>query len=157
MKVEVWFVGKTQQRNIQEGVLDYAGRLAHYLPITFVEIPDIRNAGKLSADQLREKEGEVILARIQSSDRVVLLDEKGKMHTSKEFSHWMDKSLQSGSQRLLFVVGGAYGFSSGLYKRSNHLLSLSKMTFSHQMVRLFLAEQLYRAMTILRNEPYHHD
>ena len=157
MKVEIWFVGKTQDRNLQNGIGTYAKRLRHYLPVEFVEIPDVRHGGKLPAEQLKDKEGALLLSKIQSSDTVVLLDEQGKEMNSREFALWVDKKLFGGGSRLLFIVGGAFGFSESLYGRANELLSLSKMTFSHQMVRLFLSEQLYRAMTILRNEPYHHD
>lgn len=157
MKVEVWFLGKTKEKYLREGVEQYRKRLKHYLPIKFVEIPDIKQAGKLSSDTLKQKEGSILLGKIQPGDQVILLDEKGETPNSRELAHWMDKKLQAGASRLLLIVGGAFGFSEELYARADGKLSLSRLTFSHQMVRLFLLEQLYRAMTILRNEPYHND
>lgn len=157
MKVECWFVGKTADRYLQTGVDMYAKRLPHYLPFKVEVIPDVKNAGKLSASQLKQKEGELILHRLQNADGLIILDEKGKQFGSVPFAHWIDKQLQQPYRRLIFLVGGAFGFDESVYQRANAKLSLSTMTFSHQMVRLFLLEQVYRAMTILRNEPYHND
>lgn len=155
MKVECWAIGKTQDKYLVEGLGVFDRRLRHYLPFEWVELPDIKNAGKLQPDQVRELEGEVILRRLRPEDRLVLLDEKGRNFSSVEFATHLDRQLQQQAKRLIFQIGGAYGFSPAVYQRANEQLSLSRMTFSHQMVRLFLLEQLYRAMTILRNEPYH--
>lgn len=157
MKVEFWFVGKTKERWLQDSISTYAKRLRHYLPVELVEIPDVRNGGKLPPVQLKVQEGHILLSKMQPSDIVVLLDESGMQMTSREFAHWIERQFQHSGNRLVFVIGGAFGFSDAVYTRATHLLSLSRMTFSHQMVRLFLAEQVYRAMTILRNEPYHND
>ena len=155
MKVQCWMIGKTSDPYLREGIEKYQRKLPHYLPFELVIIPDVRNAGKLSTDQLKEKEAEAVLAQIKPSDCLILLDENGKQYGSEEWAIQLDRLFQSPHKRLIFLVGGAFGFSPALYKRANRKLSLSKMTFSHQMVRLFFLEQLYRAMTILRNEPYH--
>ena len=157
MKVQVYYVGKTSEKYLREGEAIYQKRLAHYLPIAFDVIPDIRNAGKLSVTALKEKEGEAILAKLGNDDGLILLDEGGKRFTSVKFAAWIDKQLQMPYRRLVFVVGGAYGFSDAVYERANVKLSLSDMTFSHQMIRLFLAEQLYRGVSILRGEKYHNE
>ena len=155
MKVEVWATGKTSERYLEEGTEQYVRRLGHYLKFEWRILPDIRKAGKLSPDQLKEKEGEQVLKQLDKGDFLILLDEGGKSYTSEGFADFLQHKLQLSHRRILFLVGGAYGFSPALYERANSKLSLSKMTFSHQMVRLFLMEQLYRAMTILNNEPYH--
>lgn len=155
MKVECWFIGKTADRYLREGIDKYAQRLPHYLPFEAVILPDIKNAGKLLPDQLKQKEAELVLSRLKPQDGLYLLDEKGKQLTSEELALWVDQQLQGFHRRLIFLVGGAFGFDDALYQRATGKLSLSKMTFSHQMVRLFWLEQLYRAMTILKNEPYH--
>ncbi len=155
MKVTIQFVGKTNERYLEEGITNYFKRLKHYLPVELSVLPDLKKAGKRSADQLKEQEGERILASLHPADRLILLDEKGKSFSSVDFAAWLDKQLQGSHRRLVFQVGGAYGFSPAVYERADQLLTLSAMTFSHQMVRLFLLEQLYRAQTILRNEPYH--
>lgn len=155
MKVECWTIGKTQDKYLLEGLQIFEKRLKHYLPFEWVELPDVKNAGKLPSEQVREFEGELILRRLKSEDCMILLDEKGKRFSSVEFASYLDRQLQRPARRLIFQVGGAYGFSRAVYQRADEMLSLSSMTFSHQMVRLFLLEQLYRAMTILRNEPYH--
>ena len=157
MKVQVYYVGKTTEKYLREGEAIYQKRLKHYLPIAFDILPDIRNAGKLSAAQLKEKEGDLILSKVNADDGLILLDEAGKRFTSTKFAAWLDKQLQMPYRRLIFVVGGAFGFSDEVYARANGKLSLSDMTFSHQMIRLFLAEQLYRGMTILRGEKYHNE
>jgi 23S rRNA (pseudouridine1915-N3)-methyltransferase len=150
-------VGKTAETWLQKGVKQYFDRLTHYLPFEAKVLPDIKNAGKMKAEALKQLEGEVILKNVENSDQLILLDEGGKLFSSREFSEYMEKQMLGGARRLIFVIGGAWGFSQDVYQRANGKLSLSRMTFSHQMVRLIFAEQLYRAMTILKNEPYHHD
>ncbi|OAV44878.1 23S rRNA (pseudouridine(1915)-N(3))-methyltransferase RlmH [Lewinella sp. 4G2] len=157
MKVQVYYVGKTSEKYLREGEAIYQKRLRHYLPISFDILPDIRNAGKLSSEALKEKEGELILSKVNNEDGLILLDEGGKRFTSVKFSAWIDRQLQMPYRRLIFVVGGAFGFSDAVYQRANGKLSLSDMTFSHQMIRLFFAEQLYRGMSILRGEKYHNE
>ncbi|MFK7807360.1 MAG: 23S rRNA (pseudouridine(1915)-N(3))-methyltransferase RlmH [Saprospiraceae bacterium] len=155
MKIEFSVVGKTNESYLREGCTIFEKRLKHYNPFEVVYIPDIKNAGKLSPSQLKQKEGETILNRLQSDDYLVLLDEKGKIFTSEQFAKQLDKLLQSGGRRIVFQIGGAFGFSEDVYKRANQKIALSQMTFSHQMVRLFFLEQLYRGFSILRNEKYH--
>jgi 23S rRNA (pseudouridine1915-N3)-methyltransferase len=155
MKVELWAIGKTNEKYLDTGIDIYLKRLKHYLPFQFTILPDIKNAGKLKAVQLKEKEGEVILKNIRSEDFLILLDEKGKTFSSVRFARFLEQKFALSKKRMIFVVGGAFGFSEAVYQRADAKLSLSDMTFSHQMVRLFFVEQLYRAMTILRNEPYH--
>jgi len=157
MKVLLLMVGKTAESWLQKGVNQYFDRLTHYLPFEIKVLPDIKNAGKMKAETLKQMEGEVILKNVENSDQLLLLDEGGKLFSSREFAGYMEKQMLGGARRLIFVIGGAWGFSDDVYQRSNGKLSLSRMTFSHQMVRLIFAEQLYRAMTILKNEPYHHD
>ncbi len=157
MRVQVYYVGKTRERYLREGEAVYEKRLGHYLPIGFNIIADVRGGGKLPSDRLREKEGEAILKALTPTDGLILLDEAGKSMTSKKFATWLDRQLQQPYRRLVFVVGGAYGFSPAVYERADGRLSLSDMTFSHQMIRLFFSEQLYRAMTILRGEKYHNE
>lgn len=155
MKVHVYFIGKTSEAYLREGEAIYAKRLKHYLPITFEVLPDVKGGGRLSPEKLKEKEGEMVLSRLQTTDGLILLDEGGKQFGSVDFAHWLDRQLQQPYRRLIFLVGGAYGFPAAVYQRANAKLSLSKMTFSHQMIRLFFAEQLYRGMSILRGEKYH--
>jgi 23S rRNA (pseudouridine1915-N3)-methyltransferase len=155
MKVEFWVIGKTNTTYLEDGTAIYEKRLKHYLPFEYQVIRDIRQSGKLSADQLKKKEGEAIQKLLKTDDYLVLLDEKGKHFTSVAFAAHLDQLLQFPKKRLIFLVGGAYGFDEQVYQRSDAKLALSKMTFSHQMIRLFFLEQLYRGMTILRNEPYH--
>lgn len=157
MKILCWFIGKTADKYLQTGTDIYAKRLRHYLPLDVEVLPDIKQAGKLSAEQLRQREGELVLSRLRPDDGLVLLDERGEQFSSVELAQWFDRQLQQPYRRLVFLVGGAYGFDTAIYQRANASWSLSKLTFSHQMVRLFLLEQLYRAMTILRNEPYHNE
>lgn len=157
MKIELWFVGKTQEAYLDTGISIYEKRLKHYVSFEMYGFADIKQAGKLAPAILKVKEGEAILARLKSDDYLVLLDEGGVSFPSRGFASWMEQRMLSGSKRLIFLIGGAFGFSEAVYQRSNAQLSLSKMTFSHQMVRLFFVEQLYRAMTILRNEGYHND
>jgi len=156
MKVEFWLIGKTAQDFVEEGTAMYAKRLKHYLPFEMVIIPGLKKTKGLSVEQIKTKEGEEILKRLNTDNYLILLDDKGKQYTSPEFAVFMERLLQQPQKKAIFLVGGAYGFSKKVYDRANTKFSLSKMTFSHQMVRVFFTEQLYRAMTILKNEPYHH-
>ena len=156
MKIVLVVVGKTNEKYLIEGISDYQKRLKHYINFEIVEILNIKNAKNFSEKQLIKKEGEMILKQINTSDYLVLLDDQGNDFSSPSFAEKLQQWMISGKKRLVFVVGGAYGFSQEVYNRGNEKLSLSKMTFSHQMVRLFFVEQLYRAYTILNNEPYHH-
>lgn len=157
MKIELFAVGKTQTRHLEEGIRVYTERIGHYLPFALTVIPDIKATRSLSEERQKELEGERMLSAFQPSDYVVLLDERGTQMTSREFATFIDRRMSSGLKRLIFVIGGPYGFSDAVYARVDAKLSLSKMTFSHEMIRLFFTEQIYRAMTILRGEPYHHD
>lgn len=156
MKITLLVVGKTTDSRLQSLIDDYQHRLRYYVPFELVVIPELRNARSLSDTQIKEQEGMEILRRITPSMDVILLDEHGQERRSMEWAQWLQKKM-SGGRDLLFIVGGAYGFSSAVYERANGKISLSQMTFSHQMIRLFFVEQLYRAMTILRGEPYHHE
>lgn len=156
MLIKLIAIGKTDNKNLQTLIEDYQKRLGHYIKFEFELIPDIKNVKHLSESQQKEKEGELILAKTQKSDVLILLDENGKQMDSVAFSGYLQKHMNSGIKTLIFVIGGPYGFSDALYQRANGKLGLSKMTFSHQMVRLFFIEQLYRGFTILKNEPYHH-
>ena len=156
MKIVLVVVGKTNEKYLIEGISDYQKRLKHYINFEIVEILNIKNAKNFSETELIRKEGEVILKQINTSDHLVLLDDKGNNFSSPRFAEKLQQWMISGKKRLVFVVGGAYGFSQQVYDRGNDKLSLSKMTFSHQMVRLLFLEQLYRGYTILNNEPYHH-
>lgn len=156
MKIELILVGKTNGKLYCEGIDDYLGRIGHYIPMNITVIPELKNTKSLSQEQQKSKEGELILAKLTKSDYVVLLDEHGKEMRSVEFASWIE-GHQHAQKRLVFVIGGPYGFSHEVYDRSDSKISLSKMTFSHQMVRLIFMEQLYRSCTILRNEPYHHE
>ena len=157
MKTILIQVGKTVNKNIQALIDDYAARLRHYVGFEMVVIPELKNTKALTFEQQKEAEGELILRHLQAGDYVVLLDEHGKEMRSVEFSAWMEKKMQTVGKRLLFIIGGPYGFSPQVYAAANEKLSLSQMTFSHQMIRLIFVEQLYRAMTIMRGEPYHHE
>ncbi|MCR4581940.1 MAG: 23S rRNA (pseudouridine(1915)-N(3))-methyltransferase RlmH [Prevotella sp.] len=156
MKTILLLVGKTTDKHFQAGISDYAARIAHYMPFDIVTIPELRNTKSLSEQQQKQAEGELILKQLQTSDTVVLLDEHGRELRSIEFARWMEQRQQS-ARRLVFIIGGPYGFSEAVYNRANEQISLSRMTFSHQMVRLVFTEQIYRACTILRGEPYHHE
>jgi 23S rRNA (pseudouridine1915-N3)-methyltransferase len=156
MKIVLLTIGKTSEKYLIEGIAQYQKRLKHYTQFEMLDILNIKNAKNFSNAELMKKEGELILKQLQSSDHLVLLDDKGKDFTSPKFSEKLQSWMLSGKKRLVFVVGGAYGFSEDIYARGNEKLSLSKMTFSHQMVRLFFVEQIYRGYTILNNEPYHH-
>lgn len=156
MRITLLVVGKTTDPRLQSLIEDYQKRLTHYVPFDFAVIPDIKNAKSLSEEQLKTAEGEAILARLTPSMEVILLDEHGREFRSVEYADWLQKKIGSGRD-LTLVIGGAYGFSTAVYQRANGKLSLSQMTFSHQMIRLMAIEQIYRAMTILRGEPYHHE
>lgn len=157
MHIKLLTVGKTDHPAIQQLIEEYAGRLTHYIRLELEVIPDLKNTKSLSELIQKEKEGDLILKKLQSSDELILLDERGKSFGSKEFSELIQKKMNSGLKQLVFVIGGPYGFSESVYQRANAKISISKMTFSHQMIRPFFIEQLYRAFTILRNEPYHHE
>jgi 23S rRNA (pseudouridine1915-N3)-methyltransferase len=156
MKITLLLSGKTEDDYIIKGFSKYEQRLKHYIAFETIVIPALKNTKALSIEQQKSREGELILKHIQSSDRVILLDENGKEYSSVAFSEFIQNQMNSGIKNLVFVVGGPYGFSEEIYKKTHGKISLSKMTFSHQMVRLFFVEQVYRAMTILKNEPYHH-
>ena len=156
MNIKLLAIGKTDNKALQSLIDDYTKRLSFYIKFDLEIIPDIKNVKNLSEAQQKEKEGEIILSKISNTDQLILLDEKGKTFSSVAFSDELQKKMNSGIKTLVFVIGGPYGFSDEVYKKSNGKISLSAMTFSHQMVRLFFIEQLYRGFTILRNEPYHH-
>ena len=156
MKTIPLLVGKTVNKHFVAGINDYTERIGHYMPFEIVTIPELKNTKNLSESQQKEQEGELILGKLQPSDTVVLMDEHGKEYRSIEFAQWIQKK-QNTVRRLIFVIGGPYGFSQPVYDRANEMISLSKMTFSHQMVRLVFTEQIYRACTIIKGEPYHHE
>ena len=156
MKICLLVIGKTDEDYLQKGLGIFMKRIPHYILFEMKIIPDLKNSKSLSEEQQKEKEGELILQQILSSDELFLLDEQGLEVSSVDFARFLEKKMGSGIKRLVFVIGGPYGFSGNVYARSNGKISLSKMTFSHQMVRLIFAEQLYRAFTILKGEPYHH-
>ncbi|WP_295982160.1 23S rRNA (pseudouridine(1915)-N(3))-methyltransferase RlmH [uncultured Algibacter sp.] len=156
MTIKLITIGKTDNKQLTSLIDDYIKRLGYYIKFSLDIIPDIKNSKNLSEVQQKQKEGELILKKISTTDTLILLDENGKQFDSVDFSSYLQKHMNSGIKQLVFVVGGPYGFSEDVYKKSNGKLSLSKMTFSHQMIRLFFIEQLYRGFTILRNEPYHH-
>lgn len=157
MKIVLLAIGKTTEKYMIEAISDYQKRLSFYLPFQLEVIPEPKNTKNLSFNLQKEKSSDLILKFVQESDEVVLLDDKGKMYSSMDFASYMEKKMASGNKRLVFVIGGPYGFSDNLYQRATEKISLSKMTFSHQMVRLIFLEQLYRGMTILKGEPYHHE
>lgn len=157
MKITLLAIGKTATKYIQDGIDVYLKRLSHYIPFELKILPDVKNTRAISADKQKELEEAIFMTAIQSGDVVVLLDERGKEMTSKEFSEYINKKMSVVHKNLIFVIGGPYGFSSGMYERAQDKISLSRMTFSHEMVRLFFVEQIYRGMTILRGEPYHHE
>ena len=156
MKAELIMVGKTTDKHIAAGINEYVERILHYLPFSITVIPELKNTRSLSEEQQKGREGELILQRVQTGDLLVLLDEHGKEFRSIEFADWLQRK-QSTVRRLIFVIGGPYGFSNAVYERANEKVSLSRMTFSHQLVRLLFVEQLYRACTIIKGEPYHHE
>ena len=157
MKIKLLAIGKTDDKNLNALIETYKARLKHYVKFDLEIIPDIKNVKNLSEKQQKEKEGELLLKKLQATDQLILLDDKGKDFTSVEFSKYLQKKMNSGIKQLVFVIGGPYGFSETVYKKSQGKVSFSKMTFSHQMIRLFVVEQIYRGFTILKNEPYHHE
>lgn len=156
MKICLLVIGKTDEAYLQKGMELFLKRIPHYISFELKVIPDIKNSKNLSEEQQKEKEGELILQQINASDELFLLDENGMEFSSVEFARFLEKKMIAGNKRLVFVIGGPYGFSANVYAKATGKVSLSKMTFSHQMVRLIFLEQLYRAMTILKGEPYHH-
>ncbi|MCF0197501.1 MAG: 23S rRNA (pseudouridine(1915)-N(3))-methyltransferase RlmH [Bacteroidaceae bacterium] len=157
MKTVLLVVGKTTDRHFAAGIDDYCGRLSHYMPFALEVIPELKATKSLSEGEQKQREGRLILESLQPGDHVVLLDDRGSEYRSVEFAQWMQRRMLSGTKRLVFVVGGPYGFSPDVYQRADEKISLSRMTFSHQMVRLIFVEQLYRAMSILAGESYHHE
>ena len=157
MKGVLIVVGKTADRRFEAIISDYLDRIRHYIPFSLEVIPELKNTRGISQSEQKQREGELILRSLQAGDHVVLLDEHGTERTSMEFSAWMQKRMSAGLKRIVFVVGGPYGFSQAVYSRADEQVSLSRMTLSHQMVRMFFVEQIYRAMTILNGEPYHHE
>lgn len=157
MKILLVTIGKTHTKYVVKGIEDYVGRLKRYVPFALEELPDVKTSKTTPEETQKSAEGDLILKQLAPSDFVVLLDERGREFTSVEFSDYLQKIMAMGRKQIVFVVGGPYGFSKAVYERSDAKLSLSRMTFNHEMVRLFFIEQIYRAMTILRNEPYHHE
>lgn len=157
MKITLLTVGKTDRDWVKQGLDIYVSRLKHYIPFTMVEIPELKNVSALSKEQIKSREGELILKNIRPTDDVVLMDERGREYTSVELAKVIQEKISYVGKDMVFVIGGAYGFSPEVYSRANSKISLSKMTFSHQMVRAIFAEQLYRAFTIMKGEPYHHE
>lgn len=157
MKISLFVVGKTNHTYLSPGIDDYTKRINHYIPFNIQYIADAKNTKNLSQAQQKQAEGQNLLNAFDKSDYVVLLDERGKEFTSKDFSSFIEKKMQTVAKRLVFVVGGPYGFSEDIYQRANEKISLSKMTFPHDLIRLIFTEQLYRSFTIMNNEPYHHD
>ena len=156
MKTELLMVGRTANKHFVAGINDYAERIGHYMPFELVTIPELKNTKSLTEEQPKTMEGELILRQLQPSDTVVLLDEHGRELRSVEFARWLEHKRNT-ARRLVFIIGGPYGFSPAVYARAAEQLSLSKMTFSHQMIRLVFTEQVYRACTIIKGEPYHHE
>ncbi|MGB0896808.1 MAG: 23S rRNA (pseudouridine(1915)-N(3))-methyltransferase RlmH [Flavobacteriaceae bacterium] len=156
MQIKLIAIGKTDDKQLLQLIEHYQKRLKHYIKFELDIIPDIKNVKHLSENQQKDKEGELILKKIKPTDVLVLLDENGKQFTSVDFSTYLQKKMNTGIKQLVLVIGGPYGFSNAVYQKSQGKISLSKMTFSHQMIRLFIVEQLYRGFTILKNEPYHH-
>ena len=157
MKITLLTVGRTDVEWVRKGLDLYVSRLRHYVPFSLIEIPELKNVSALAREQIKQKEGELVLKALKPSDCVILLDERGREYRSIEFSAMLEDRMSRGGRDLVFVVGGAYGFSDAVYSRSDEKIALSKMTFSHQMGRTIFAEQLYRAFTIMKGEPYHHE
>lgn len=157
MKISLIVIGKTEREYLSKGIAEYSKRVNYYIPFEIVYINDLKNTKNLSQEQQKEMEGTLILKTLDASDYVVLLDEHGKEFKSIEFSKYIERKMINVPKRLVFIVGGPYGFSDAIYERASEKISLSKMTFPHDMIRLIFTEQLYRAMTIMRNEPYHHE
>lgn len=157
MKITLLTVGKTDKDWVKQGIDIYASRMKHYFPFSIVEIPELKNVSSLSQDQIKTKEGELILKNVKPTDEMILLDERGREFSSMEFAKALQDKISYTGKDIVFVIGGAYGFSDAVRQRSNSKISLSRMTFSHQMVRAIFVEQLYRAFTIMKGEPYHHE
>lgn len=157
MKVLLLMIGKTNQESLQQLIQDYMNRIQHYVNFETAIIPELKNTKNLPVAEQKEKEADLILKQIDNQDDIVLLDERGKQYSSLAFAEFMDKKMNSSIKRMVFVVGGPFGFSKKIYDRANGMISMSPMTFSHQMIRLIFTEQLYRAMTIIRGENYHHE
>ena len=157
MKITLLTVGKTDKDWVKQGIDIYASRMKHYFPFYIVEIPELKNVSSLSQDQIKTKEGELILKNVKPTDDMILLDERGREFSSMEFAKALQDKISYTGKDIVFVIGGAYGFSDAVRQRSNSKISLSRMTFSHQMVRAIFVEQLYRAFTIMKGEPYHHE
>ncbi|WP_378187748.1 23S rRNA (pseudouridine(1915)-N(3))-methyltransferase RlmH [Aquimarina sp. W85] len=156
MQIKILAIGKTDDTALNQLISEYIKRLGFYVKFSLEIIPDLKKVKNLSETQQKDKEGLLLLDKVTSSDTLILLDEGGKSYSSIAFSGYLQKHMNSGIKQLVFIIGGPYGFSNAIYERANGKLSLSKMTFSHQMIRLFFIEQIYRAFTILKNEPYHH-
>lgn len=157
MKIALLTVGKTDRDWVRQGLDIYVSRLKHHIPFSIIEIPELKNVSALSREQIKTREGELLLKNIRPTDDVILLDEHGKEFSSTEFAKILQDKISYVGKDIVFIIGGAYGFSDAVYQRSNSKISLSRMTFSHQMVRAIFAEQLYRAFTIIKGEPYHHE
>jgi len=156
VKITLLTVGKTDIKWVRDGVENYSSRIVHYIPFEIIEIPELKNVSALTKDQIKEKEGQLILKNLKTSDDVILMDEHGKQYRSIEFARSLEQKMNAG-RNVVFVIGGAYGFSQEIYDRADSKISLSAMTFSHQIVRAIFTEQLYRAFTIIKGEPYHHE
>lgn len=157
MKIMLMCVGRTQYEPFKEGIDRYLKRIPHYVPIEYVELPDVKTTSGLTEQKQKDQEGKMLLSKLTNSDFVMVLDERGREYTSRMFSEFLQTKMVTLPGRLVFIVGGPYGFSEEVYSRANGKISLSKMTFPHELVRLFFVEQIYRAMTIMKGEPYHHD
>ncbi len=157
MKITLIQVGKTNEKYLEEGISNYVGRLTHYTDFSVTTLPELKNAKSLSIEQQKEKDTETILKSLEPNDEIILLDEKGKEFTSTEFAGYMEKKMASTRKRIVFVIGGPFGFSQKIYDMAHGKISISRMTFSHQMIRLLFVEQLYRAFTIIKGEHYHHE
>lgn len=157
MKITLLTVGKTDKDWVKQGMDIYMSRLKHYIPFSVVEIPELKNVSSLTRDQIKIREGELVLKNIRPTDDLILLDERGKEYTSVELAKVIQDKISYVGKDIVFVIGGAYGFSDAVYCRANSKISLSRMTFSHQMVRAIFVEQIYRAFTIIKGEPYHHE
>lgn len=157
MKITLLTVGKTDKDWVRQGMDIYISRLKHYIPFSVVEIPELKNVSSLTKDQIKTREGELILKNVRPADDLILMDERGKQYTSVELAKVIQDKISYAGKDMVFVIGGAYGFSDAVYQRADSRISLSKMTFSHQMVRAIFVEQIYRAFTIMRGEPYHHE
>lgn len=157
MRITLLTVGKTDKDWVRQGLDIYTSRLKHYIPFSIVEIPELKNVSSMSREQIKVREGELILKNIKPGDDMILLDERGRTYSSLEFAKLLQDKISYAGKDIVFVIGGAYGFSQAVYDRAGSKMSLSRMTFSHQMVRAIFAEQIYRAFTIMRGEPYHHE